>query len=79
MSYNYDQAFDQVIDRRASDSAKWNYFDPDVLPMWVADMDFTAPPAGTAAEDLAALLARARALQGAATLDDDFSIMRLDL
>ena len=41
MSYN----FDQVIDRRASDSGKWNYFDPDVLPMWVADMDFTAPPA----------------------------------
>jgi hypothetical protein len=37
--------FDQIIDRRASDSAKWNYFAADVLPMWVADMDFTAPPA----------------------------------
>jgi sigma-B regulation protein RsbU (phosphoserine phosphatase) len=50
--------------------------------MWpVADFErhFTAPPAGTAAEDLAALLARARALRGATMLDDDFSIMRLDL
>jgi cystathionine beta-lyase len=37
--------FDQIIDRRASDSGKWNYFDADVLPMWVADMDFAAPPA----------------------------------
>ena len=32
--------FDQVINRRDSDSAKWNWFDADVLPMWVADMDF---------------------------------------
>ena len=37
--------FDRIIDRRASDSGKWNYFDADVLPMWVADMDFAAPPA----------------------------------
>ncbi len=39
MSWN----FDEIIDRRASDSIKWNYFDEDVLPMWVADMDFRAP------------------------------------
>ena len=37
--------FDQIIDRRASDSGKWNHYDADVLPMWVADMDFAAPPA----------------------------------
>lgn len=41
--------FDHVIDRRESDSAKWHYFGPDVLPMWVADMDFSAPPAVTEA------------------------------
>ncbi len=37
--------FDQLIDRRHSDSGKWNYFDQDVLPLWVADMDFASPPA----------------------------------
>lgn len=37
--------FDTVIPRRASQSAKWSYFDEDVLPMWVADMDFMSPPA----------------------------------
>jgi cystathionine beta-lyase len=36
--------FDEIIDRKSTDSFKWNYFDPDVLPMWVADMDFKAPP-----------------------------------
>jgi cystathionine beta-lyase len=35
--------FDQLIDRRASDSAKWNYFPEGVLPLWVADMDFVSP------------------------------------
>jgi cystathionine beta-lyase len=35
--------FDTPINRRDSDSAKWNWFDPDVLPMWVADMDFQSP------------------------------------
>jgi cysteine-S-conjugate beta-lyase len=39
MPYN----FDQVIPRRESDSIKWNFYDPDVLPLWVADMDFPAP------------------------------------
>ncbi len=35
--------FDQIIDRRHSDSAKWRVFDEDVLPLWVADMDFISP------------------------------------
>lgn len=35
--------FDTVIPRRESDSVKWNAFDPDVLPLWVADMDFRSP------------------------------------
>ncbi|RLJ68157.1 MalY/PatB family protein [Sulfurisoma sediminicola] len=38
--------FDRVIDRRGSDSLKWNkYSGRDILPLWVADMDFAAPPA----------------------------------
>lgn len=38
--------FDQPIDRRNSDSIKWGkYAGRDVLPLWVADMDFAAPPA----------------------------------
>jgi cystathionine beta-lyase len=36
--------FDREIDRRKSDSIKWNLYDSDILPMWVADMDFAAPP-----------------------------------
>jgi cystathionine beta-lyase len=38
---NYD--FDTIIDRRSSDSTKWRKFDQDVIPMWVADMDFISP------------------------------------
>ncbi|UCV28461.1 MalY/PatB family protein [Ferribacterium limneticum] len=38
--------FDTPIDRRTSDSIKWGkYAGRDVLPLWVADMDFAAPPA----------------------------------
>ncbi|UCV15066.1 MalY/PatB family protein [Quatrionicoccus australiensis] len=38
--------FDKPLDRRASDSIKWSkYAGRDVLPLWVADMDFAAPPA----------------------------------
>ena len=37
--------FDVAIDRRQSDSIKWGkYAGRDVLPLWVADMDFAAPP-----------------------------------
>lgn len=39
------QNFDASIDRLHSDSVKWNTFSKDVLPMWVADMDFRSPPA----------------------------------
>ncbi len=35
--------FDRLINRRASDSLKWGTYEEDVLPMWVADMDFPAP------------------------------------
>ena len=35
---------DRYIDRRASDSMKWGRYGADVLPLWVADMDFAAPP-----------------------------------
>ncbi len=35
--------FDQVIDRRKTNSIKWRLFGPEVLPLWVADMDFSAP------------------------------------
>lgn len=37
--------FDRVIDRRGTDSNKWTKYGPDVLPLWVADMDFASPPA----------------------------------
>lgn len=45
MKYN----FDQIIDRKGSDSVKYddlynNFGCTDVLPMWVADMDFQSPP-----------------------------------
>ncbi|WP_417349056.1 MalY/PatB family protein [Ferrimonas sp.] len=37
-------SFERLIDRRRSDSLKWQkYQDADVLPLWVADMDFAIP------------------------------------
>lgn len=35
--------FDQVIDRKGTESIKWNYYEDDILPMWIADMDFRSP------------------------------------
>jgi cystathionine beta-lyase len=35
--------FDQTPNRRDSESDKWKKYDEDVLPMWVADMDFQSP------------------------------------
>lgn len=36
--------FDKVFNRRNTDSLKWNkYKGRDVIPMWVADMDFQSP------------------------------------
>lgn len=37
--------FDLPIERRGGDSNKWRKYDPDVLPLWVADMDFAVAPA----------------------------------
>jgi cystathionine beta-lyase len=50
MNYN----FDQVLDRRNTGSEKWDFTEEvfgraDVLPMWVADMDFASPPEVVAA------------------------------
>ncbi|WP_428661176.1 MalY/PatB family protein [Runella sp.] len=42
--------FDQIIDLRDVNSYKWDkYADPDVIPVWVADMDFAPAPAITEA------------------------------
>ena len=36
--------FDTPIERRASDSVKWGkYAGRDIIPLWVADMDFAVP------------------------------------
>jgi len=37
--------FDGVIERRGGDSMKWAKYPGGVIPLWVADMDFAAPPA----------------------------------
>ena len=37
--------FDTVIDRRGTASEKWDrYAGRDIIPLWVADMDFRSPP-----------------------------------
>jgi cysteine-S-conjugate beta-lyase len=43
--------FDRVIERRGTHASKWDHIarlscikSPDAIPMWVADMDFAAPP-----------------------------------
>ena len=35
--------FEHFPERRSTESVKWRLFDKDVLPMWVADMDFVSP------------------------------------
>ena len=45
MKYN----FDEIIERRGTNSVKWDgvrniWGRDDLLPMWVADMDFRTPP-----------------------------------
>ncbi|MDK9716315.1 MAG: pyridoxal phosphate-dependent aminotransferase [Trichlorobacter sp.] len=38
--------FDTIIDRHATNSEKWDrYAGQDIIPLWVADMDFRSPPA----------------------------------
>ncbi len=39
MKYN----FDEPINRRGSGSLKWDTYAEDILPLWVADMDFRCP------------------------------------
>lgn len=39
MPYN----FDSIIERRDTNCIKWRQYPQDVLPLWVADMDFAAP------------------------------------
>ena len=39
MHYN----FDQLLPRRNTESAKWRIYPEEVLPLWVADMDFVSP------------------------------------
>jgi cystathionine beta-lyase len=48
--------FDRVIERRGTHASKWDMMarlsgvtSPDAIPMWVADMDFAAPPGVTEA------------------------------
>jgi cystathionine beta-lyase len=56
--------FDRVINRRGTHASKWDNMaklsgitSPDGIPMWVADMDFAAPPGVT--EALTATVSRA--------------------
>jgi len=41
--------FDRIVERRGTDSNKWHKYGPDVVPLWVADMDFASPPVVTEA------------------------------
>lgn len=41
--------FDRYHERRNTDSVKWNIYDRDVVPLWIAEADFAPPPAVTAA------------------------------
>lgn len=72
--HTYDDAyFDAGLDRRGTRCEKWDGTEkPDVLPLWVADMDFPSPP--EVAEALAC-----RALHPTygytQTLPDDFSAL----
>ena len=63
-----DVNFDEIIDRSGTDSTKWQFYEfdgkvieyregtgGDILPLWVADMDFRSPPVV-----VAALVERAR-------------------
>jgi cysteine-S-conjugate beta-lyase len=37
--------FDEIVDRRGTASEKWDkYRGTDIIPLWVADMDFRSPP-----------------------------------
>jgi len=65
--------FDEIVDRRNTESAKWKavkklYGRDDIIPMWVADMDFKSPP-----EVIEVLKKRAEhGVFGYPMLDDDY-------
>ncbi|WP_129125119.1 MalY/PatB family protein [Geomonas oryzae] len=43
MTGNFD--FDEIIDRRGTASEKWDKYEGrDIIPLWVADVDFRSPP-----------------------------------
>ena len=41
-----DSVFDQLTEQqlRGRKTIKWNHFGPDVLPLWIAEMDFPTAP-----------------------------------
>ncbi len=43
----HDSVFDLLTEEqlRGRNTIKWNFFDPDVLPLWVAEMDYPTAPA----------------------------------
>ena len=48
--------FDKTIERRGTGSGKWETYDKDVIPLWVADMDFAiAKEVQDALDNVAAL------------------------
>lgn len=69
MKYN----FDKVYERRGSGSVKWDkadsiYEEKDILPLWVADMDFRSPECV-----VKALVSRAKhGIYGYASLPEDY-------
>ena len=49
MGDNMNYKFDEIIDRKNHNSAKWdemnmNFGEENLLPMWIADMDFRVAP-----------------------------------
>lgn len=41
--HNIETEFDTVISRKNTQSDKWSRYSDDVIPLWVADMDFASP------------------------------------
>lgn len=67
--------FDEIINRRGTDSVKWDLaIDAEVLPMWVADMDFKTAP-----EITEAILKKvAHGVFGYGNIPDDFFLSIID-
>ncbi|MDK2812360.1 MAG: cysteine-S-conjugate beta-lyase, partial [Petrotoga sp.] len=67
--------FNEIVDRKPTESVKWNgvkklYGRDDVIPMWVADMDFKSPP-----DVIEALKQRAEhGIFGYPMLDEDYFV-----